>query len=263
MTKKLHLSLGCLAIATLSLLASCRTVPITGRSQFILTSLANEKATGLAAFTEYKKKYPRSTNSKYNAALTSCATAIIKATEYTGYDWEYTVFQSAEQNAFCLPGGKVAVYSGLIDLMNNEAELAFVVAHEIAHAVARHGGERTSWGTLQKFGSMAVSKKGKSATDIYQKATQLGVILPFSRSNEYEADKIGMILMAKAGYNPDAAIGFWSRFTNGGQNESLLNGLMSTHPRDGDRIQAMRNNLPEARAAYAKAIKKRGYGMAL
>lgn len=264
MKKTVYLFLSCLLMASSAFLSSCRTVPVTGRSQFILTSVEQEKALGLSAFKEYKTKFSKSTNAAYNAAMNSCAPAIIKATEYTEYDWEYTVFNSKTQNAFCLPGGKIAVYSGLMDLMNNEAELAFVVAHEVAHALARHGGEQSSWEQLQSLGSAIVSSQTGSAESAtaFQKASELGVMLPFSRKHEYEADRIGMVLMAKAGYKPSAAIEFWSRFTKD-SNDSIINGWMSTHPRDVDRIQAMRANLPEAEAAYAAAPRKRGYGMSL
>lgn len=262
--KFICLILSSLLISTSSLLSSCRTVPVTGRSQFILTSVEQEKALGLSAYKQYKSKFSKSTNPTYNAAMNSCASAIVKATEYTEYDWEYTVFNSETQNAFCLPGGKIAVYSGLIDLMNSEAELAFVVAHEVAHALARHGGEQSSWEQLQSLGTQLISTKSGSSESaaVFQKASELGVMLPFSRKHEYEADRIGMVLMAKAGYKPSAAIEFWSRFTEGA-NSSVIDGWMSTHPRDVDRIQAMRANLPEAEAAYSAATCKRGYGMSL
>lgn len=264
MNKYVHCLVLGAAVGAFSLLSACRTVPLTGRSQFILTSLSEEKAQGLTAFNQYKQKYPRSTNAQYNAAMNSCGAAVVKATEYPEYDWEYTVFQSKTQNAFCLPGGKIAVYSGLMDLMNNEAELAFVVSHEVAHALARHSSEQSAWDTLQTLGSAVAASRAESATAgaAFEKATELGVMLPFSRKHEYEADQMGMLLMAKAGYNPRAAIEFWSRFTEG-SNDSVLSGWMSTHPRDTDRIQAMRENLPAAEAEYAKASVKRGYGMSL
>ena len=251
----------CFVALTFGLLSSCRTVPLTGRSQFILTSLTEEKNMGLTAFKEYQNKFPRSSNAHYNAVMKSCATSIIKATEYTEYDWEYTVFESKTQNAFCLPGGKIAVYTGLMDLMRNEAELSFVVAHEIAHALARHSGEQMTWESIQSLGAAAVEAKSGSSA-IFQKASDLGVMLPFSRKHEYEADRMGMLLMAKAGYDPQAAIEFWSRFT-AGSTSSVLDGWMSTHPADADRIAAMRQVLPEAQAEYAKATTRKGKGMSL
>ena len=251
----------CFMAVSSGFLSSCRTVPLTGRSQFILTSLIEEKNMGLTAFKEYQNKYPRSTNANYNAVMKSCATSIIKATEYTEYDWEYTVFESKTQNAFCLPGGKIAVYTGLLDLMRNEAELSFVVAHEVAHALARHSGEQMSWESIQSIGAKAVEARGGNGA-VFEKASDLGVMLPFSRKHEYEADRMGMLLMAKAGYDPQAAIDFWSRFT-AGSTSSFLDGWMSTHPADDDRIEAMRQVLPEAKAEYAKAASRKGTGMSL
>ncbi len=251
----------CFVALIFGLLSSCRTVPLTGRSQFILSSLTKEKSMGLTAFKEYQEKFPRSTNSRYNEVMKSCATSIIKATEYTEYDWEYTVFQSSTQNAFCLPGGKIAVYTGLMDLMRNEAELSFVVAHEVAHALARHSGEQMTWESLQKLGAKAAESRGVNS-EIFQKASELGVMLPFSRKHEYEADRMGMLLMAKAGYDPKEAIEFWRRFT-AGSTSSFLDGWMSTHPADSDRIAAMQEVLPEAQAEYEKAATKKGKGMSL
>ena len=259
-----YLAMG-VSLCVLSVFPACRTVPLTGRTQFILSSLNQEKAAGLTTYNQYKSKFSRSQNAAYNKAMNSCSQAIVKATAYNEYDWEYTVFESKTQNAFCLPGGKIAVYSGLIDLMNNEAELAFVVAHEIAHALARHSGERSSWNQLKSVGAAILKSRTDSAAaeSAYQKIAQVGVILPFSRKHEYEADKMGMLLMAKAGYKPSAAIEFWSRFTQGSANDNVISGWMSTHPRDTDRINAMRSNLAEAEAAYAAAPNKKGYGMSI
>lgn len=252
--------LTALALTGLVMMTGCRTVPLTGRSQFILTSVETEKAMGMSAFNEYKSKLPRSVNATYNAAMGNCARALIKATQYKEYDWEYTVFQSKTQNAFCLPGGKIAVYTGIMDIMNNEAELAFVVAHEIAHALARHSGEQMAWGAVQSMGVSVLKESGYGSA--FESASEYGVMLPFSRKHEYEADQMGLLLMAKAGYNPRAAIEFWSRFTAGSASSSL-NGWMSTHPADADRIQAMRQHLPAAEAEYARATSKKGYGMSI
>lgn len=258
-------------IAGLSLVAaltSCRSVPFTDRPQLMLTSETEEAQMGLTAFSQYKSQYPRSGNATYNSALSRCGSAIVNSSGLdTNYKWDFQVFQSAEQNAFALPGGKVAVYSGLMDLMRNEAELAFVVAHEIAHVYARHGGERVSWGYMKTLGAQAVSATLGDDSDliaqqIYEIAAEYGVMKPFSRSNEYEADEIGLLLMAKAGYNPKAAVEFWSRFTEG-KSTGTLSGLMSTHPRDEDRIEALNEFMPTAQEAYNKAKVKRGYGVSL
>lgn len=257
--------IACAAIALCcTFLESCRTVPITGRSQFIMSSPTEENALGLQAFTQEKQQYGQSSNATYNAVLNNCASALIAVAEEPSFQWQVAVLNSKEQNAFCAPGGKIGVYSGIMDIMNNEAELAFVVAHEIGHAIARHYGERTAWGSLIETGGEIIKSINPESTaaSIYGPATKLGITLPFSRRNEYEADEIGLILMARAGYNPNAAIEFWSRFSDGSSAASLnpLSGLMRTHPKDADRINAMREVLPRALEEYAKAPVKRGYG---
>lgn len=243
------------------LCVGCRSVPITERTQLMLTSSNYENELGVTAYTEYKQKYRRSSNTEYNAALARCGKAIQRAAEQDDFDWKFIVLDTNIQNAFCLPGGKVAVYSGLIDVMNNEAELACIVAHEAAHAIARHGGERMSWGQLQKLGAIGIALGFNNDTlnNIYGTGTQLGIMLPFSRDNEYEADLIGLILMAKAGYNPQAAIHFWTRFSRG-KTPTWTEKVTSTHPCDVDRIQNFHDNMYLAEEAYKKAKVKRGFG---
>ena len=246
-------------------LCSCRSVPVTGRSQFLLTTESYENSLGAESYEEYKQEYPVSTNAEYNAALERCGSAIKAVANDLGgddFEWEFTVLDSEIQNAFCLPGGKVAVYSGIMDGMNNEAELAFVVGHEIGHAIARHGGERMSRSILQSLGAVLVSAAFDNETidAIYGTTTEIGVMLPYSRSNESEADKIGLILMARAGYDPSASYTFWKRFTNNAEGSSKLESILSTHPCDSDRIKAMEENEPAAREEYNKAATKYGFG---
>ncbi|MCR5382793.1 MAG: M48 family metallopeptidase [Lentisphaeria bacterium] len=240
----------------------CRSVPITGRKQLMLTTSGYENELGVTSYAEYQEKYPRSTNAEYNRALENCGRAIAQASGQTDFDWQFTVLQTNTQNAFCLPGGKVAVYSGIMDVMQNEAELAFVVAHEVGHAIARHGGERMSWGYLQSFGGLLVALGFQSdlASSAYSISTQVGVMLPFSRSNESEADLIGLILMSRAGYDPQASVQFWSRFSQDSKSSAIGN-LMSTHPCDAKRIEAMKQNMAMAEAEYQKAQNKKGFGM--
>lgn len=240
----------------------CRSVPITDRTQLLLTSSGYENKLGITAYGEYKAKYRQSGNAEYNQALIRCGKAISQAAEQDDFEWEFIVLDTNIQNAFCLPGGKVAVYSGLMDVMNNEAELACIVAHEAAHAIARHGGERMSWGYLQKLGAIGVvlGFNNETLNNIYGTGSQLGVMLPFSRSNEYEADLIGLILMAKAGYNPKAAIHFWTRFSKG-KTATWVGTVTSTHPCDADRIQNFHNNMYLAEDAYKKSRVKKNFGM--
>ena len=244
-------------------LCSCRSVPITGRSQFLLTTESYENELGVDAYAEYKKEYKQSTNTQYNQALARCGNAIKNVAGVDEFEWEFTVLDSDTKNAFCLPGGKVAVYSGIMDDMNNEAELAFVVAHEIGHAIARHGGEKMTRSILQSVGAVLVSSVFESELidAVYGTGTELGVMLPYSRSNESEADAIGLILMARAGYDPSASYTFWKRFTNNGEGSSKLEAILSTHPCDSDRIAAMEENQPAARAEYEKAKTKYGFGV--
>lgn len=242
----------------------CRSVPVTERTQFLLTTEGYENQLGEEAYQEYKKEYKASANTRYNQALSNCGNAIRKVADQKDFDWQFTVLESSTQNAFCLPGGKVAVYTGLMDLMNNEAELAFVVGHEIGHAIARHSGERMSWGMLQSLGGLLVQLgfQDDTITGVYGTGTQLGVMLPFSRSNESEADLIGLILMAKAGYNPRASVEFWTRFSKNSQS-SGPGTLLSTHPCDADRIAAMNKNMARAEEYYRTAPQKKGNSMSL
>ena len=251
-----------LPVLTCVLFCSCRSVPVTGRSQFLLTTESYENSLGAESYEEYKKEYPKSTNAEYNAALERCGNAIKAVAGVDDFEWEFTVLDSEIQNAFCLPGGKVAVYSGIMDSMDNEAELAFVVGHEIGHAVARHGGERMSRSILQSVGGILVSAAFDSEVidAIYGTGTELGVMLPYSRSNESEADVIGLILMARAGYDPSASYTFWKRFTNNAEGASKLESILSTHPCDSDRIRAMEENEPAAREEYNRAKTKYGFG---
>ncbi len=265
MTLRIHQYLVFLSAVFLTALSSCRTVPISGRQQFIMKPVSEEMALGLEAFQEECQNGTISTNAFYNSVFQRCATALVAASEGgEEYEWHFALFESTEQNAFCYPGGKIGVYTGIMDLMNNEAELAFVVAHEIGHAIARHYGEKTAWKSITDLGGevLITINPDSAASVAYDPLIKYAVNMPFSRKNEYEADYIGMILMARAGYNPRAAIEFWSRFTEG-REQSVLNGLMSTHPRSEDRIQAMWMNLPEADAIFRTAARKLDYGQQL
>ncbi len=247
--------------ATAVMLTGCRSVPMTDRSQLMLTSSSYENRLGAESYSEYKKQYKQSANTEYNQALTRVGAAVKAAAPENDFEWEFIVFDSTTENAFCLPGGKVAVFSGLIDKMNNEAELACVVSHEVAHAIARHSGERMSWSQLRTLGAIGLDLglDNAAVNEIYGTGTEIGVMLPFSRSNESEADQIGQLLMARAGYDPRASVQFWTRF-GGGKSSSVIGDLLSTHPCDADRIAALSASLPEATAEYNKAKKRRGLG---
>ncbi len=176
-----------------------------------------------------------------------------------GYQWEYKLVESKDVNAWCMPGGKIVVYTGILPITKDEAGLATVMGHEVSHALANHGAQRMSAAQLQQIGAVGVavatSGKTQETQAIFQQAyglgSQVGVMLPFSRSHETEADKIGLILMALAGYNPDQAVFFWERMSAkaGGQAPPEF---MSTHPSDATRIANIRKLIPEAKAEAAK-----------
>jgi predicted Zn-dependent protease len=174
--------------------------------------------------------------------------------------WEFVVFESPEANAFCLPGGKVGVYTGLLPICQDDAGLATVIGHEVSHAVARHGGERmTQAYEIQMVGTAATAALGESKyakyTPLFQQAygigAQVGVALPHSRLQESEADHIGLLYMARAGYDPAAAISFWQRFAayNSAQGSSTPT-YLRTHPTDSQRIADLQNELPTAKAQF-------------
>ena len=170
-------------------LSGCRSVPITDRTQLLLTTSSYENELGAEAYTEYKQKFPRSKNARYNEALSRVGNSVRKVAPPNDFQWEFIVLESPTENAFCLPGGKVAVYSGLMKVMKDEAELAAVVAHEIGHAIARHGGERMSWAQLQALGALglAVGLENDTVNGIYGTGTELGVMYPLMKFGQNRA----------------------------------------------------------------------------
>lgn len=241
--------------------AGCRTVPITGRKQLMLTFESSENAMGVSAYAEYMQKEKPSSNNRQQEVLKRVGNALVAHTGDTGYAWEFNVLESRTINAWCLPGGKIAVYTALMKKFNNEAELACVVAHEIAHAIARHGGERMSWNYLKSLGSLGVSAIGNDwLVTVYGIGSEYGVMLPYSREHEREADTIGLTLMAKAGYNPNAAVDFWKRFS-GGESASILDMFTSTHPCDEERIGLISSQLDDAMKLYRESANQKDYGV--
>jgi len=254
-------ALVCAAVAV-AFSHGCRTVPITGRTQFVMLTAGYENSLGASSYQEYKDKYRPTANERQQEVLRRVGKALAAVSGQTDFSWEFNVLDSSIENAFCLPGGKVAVYNGLMKKFKNEAELACVVAHEVGHAIARHGGERMSWGYLQKIGTLGMSKvSSTTAQSVYGIGTEYGVMLPFSRSHETEADLIGLRLMSKAGYDPQASIDFWKRFGTG--SSDILTSLTSTHPCDADRVSDLSAHLEEARALYDQCSEKRGFGVKL
>ena len=255
-------NLALAAMAATLLAAGCRTVPMTDRSQLMLSTESSEKQLGATAYNDYKRETQPTTNAEQQALLQRVGNAIKDASDEKTFEWEFNVLESDTVNAFCLPGGKVAVYTGMMKQFANEAELACVVAHEVGHAIARHGGERTSWSYLQALGTLGVSTLGNDTLQtIYGIGAEYGVMLPYSRLHENEADLIGLYLMAKAGYDPQAAVDFWKKFNTG--NSSKLDEMLSTHPCDATRVANLSQHLPEAQELYQQSKAKKGLGTSI
>ena len=250
-----------LAFVLLSLLfAGCLTVPETGRRQVMLISSQQEMQLGFSAFQQVKKETPASRDPAITAMVQRVGRRIAAVAELPGAQWEFVVFDSKESNAFCLPGGKVGIYTGILPITKDEAGLATVIGHEIAHAVARHGAERMSEGLLLQTGGGLLGA-GLANSDprtrvlvltAYGLGAKVGRELPHSRAQESEADRIGLIYMARAGYDPEAAVAFWQRF--GEHNRQQGGGgtpeFLRTHPLDTVRVQQLQQWMPEAKANY-------------
>ena len=255
-------------VASLAFVAACTTVPITGRRQL---SLVSDGEINTLAATQYRgviAKGPLSNNSQEVAMVRKVGQRIQSAVEtyfrqqnssdqLTGYQWEFNLIQDdKQQNAWCMPGGKVAVYTGILPITQDETGLAVVMAHEIAHAVAKHGSERMSQGLLQQAGGQALSaalSTNSAATQqlalqAFGVGSQVG-LLKYGRNQESEADHLGLIFMAMAGYNPGGAITFWQRM-DARENQASPPEFLSTHPSNGTRIADIQRELPEARKYY-------------
>ena len=230
------------------LFSACSTVPYTGRSQLMMISQNEENKMGRTAWQEIKRKERLTKNQKYSSAVTRVGKDIASVSDHSDFRWEFKTFESEQANAFCLPGGKVAVYTGVFQYMSNDAELAAVMGHEVGHAIARHGGERVSQGMVQKGGAKVVSvtagaKYREMALMAYGIGSNYGVMLPYSRTHEYEADHIGIMLMAKAGYDPKYAISFWQKFSKASTTNSFTE-YISTHPMGEHRVERLKQLLP-------------------
>ncbi|NCA69969.1 MAG: M48 family peptidase [Sphingobacteriia bacterium] len=251
-----------LAISSILLvLTACATAPETGRRQVLLIDTAQEAELGLQAFQTIKRKTPVSRDRAANAGLESVGRRIAAVVNVPHADWEFVLFESSEPNAFALPGGKIGVNTGILPITKTDAGLATVIAHEIAHVTARHGAERMSHDLLVQLGggvlSAALGSQSPVARDLAMQAygvgTQVGVMLPYSRTQEYEADRLGLLYMARAGFDPREAIGFWERFQSYNQGRARPPEFLSTHPLDDGRIAQLRRFLPEAMATYERA----------
>jgi predicted Zn-dependent protease len=263
-TLKLTLIVLC---GLLSLLSGCAEVEITGRKQLILVPPSTMHSMSFQSYSEFLSTHKLSTNagqtnmvkrvggSIQNAVERYCKTNNIED-RLEGYEWEFNLVEDPNVNAWCMPGGKVVVYTGILPITQGEAGLAVVMGHEIAHAFAKHGAERMSQALLVELGGVALSTAMKDRPEFtknlfkqsYGIGTQLGM-LKYSRTHESEADHLGLIFMAMAGYNPQEAISFWQRMAaqkTGAKPPEFL----STHPADETRIQDLNELLPEAMSYY-------------
>jgi predicted Zn-dependent protease len=253
-------------VLSLLIVSGCSTVPVTGRSQLNLVSAGQETQLGLSSFDQLKKETPISRDPALNAMVQRVGKRIaaVAAKDMPDAQWEFVVFDSKEANAFCLPGGKVGVYTGILPITRDDAGLATVIGHEVGHAVAHHGSERMSEAMVMQEGQQLLGSTLTSTDPRLQQAAllaygagaQLGRELPHSRKQELEADQIGLTYMARAGYDPRAALDFWKRFSEynqqqGGGTPSGLARFLSTHPVDSVRIEQIEKLLPQAEAEFA------------
>jgi len=237
-------------------LVACQTVQQTGRSQFIVVSESQELQLGADAYKETLDKSRLSTRKDWQAQLSRVGQRIAAVADKPDYKWEYTVLQGKEVNAFALPGGKVAFWEGIMPVAQNDNGVAVIMGHEVAHALARHGAERMSQQmgaeALGQLLALGVGKVSPGLHDdflkLYGMGATVGILLPWGRGQESEADQIGLTLMAKAGYDPAAAVAFWQRMSkiSGDKPPEFL----STHPSDDTRIAQIKAWLPEARSYY-------------
>ncbi|MBI5757022.1 MAG: M48 family metallopeptidase [Planctomycetales bacterium] len=246
----------------------CHSVPLTGRKQLLIMPEAKENEMGVTAYQDIKAKEKPSTNREYIEIVKRVGERLAAVSGRTDYQWEFHVIASETPNAFCLPGGKVAFYEGIMPICANEAGVAVVMSHEISHALARHGGERMSQTTLTsgigKAVDFASKKKAAESHDTIMKAygvaAEYGVILPYSRKHESEADGMGILLMAKAGYDPSEAPRFWERFASSHEGQKPPE-FFSTHPSDERRAEDLRKLLPTALVEYDNVVTKFGRGV--
>ncbi|MDG1895397.1 MAG: M48 family metallopeptidase [Fuerstiella sp.] len=262
---------GFVALVAAALVSiGCQSVPVSERRQLLLVSEAEENKMGLTAYQEVLKSEPVTKNESAADIVRRVGQRIAAVADRPDFDWEFNVIEAETQNAFCLPGGKVAVYTGILPVCQNEAGLAVVMSHEIAHAIARHGGERMTHQMVQnkvKDGVAFLMRDREETTQkivltAYGAGAQYGAILPYSRKHELEADQIGIMMMAKAGYDPSEAPEFWERFA-GQKDGAAPMEFLSTHPSDAHRSSALRDVLPEAMDIYEAAEEKIGSGQSL
>jgi len=251
------------------LITACSTVPITGRKQLSLIPQSEMLSMSYQQYDEFLKSNKLSTDQEKTAMVKRVGGRIQKAVEtyftqnnmsdyLRDFRWEFNLVESEDVNAWCMPGGKVVVYTGLLPVAQNEAGLAVVMGHEIAHAIAEHGNERMSQQLVAQMGGMALSAALQNKPEktqalwmtVFGVGAQVGVLLPYSRTQESEADELGLIFMAMAGYDPNEAVNFWQRMSAG--KAGSVPEFLSTHPSDQTRINNLKKLVPEAMKYYQK-----------
>ena len=255
-------------LGLLSVLSGCSQIEITGRKQFNLVPDSMMNSMSFQNYGEFISQHKLSTNAQQTQMVKRVGSSIQKAVEQycnvnciedrlAGYEWDFNLIEDPNVNAWCMPGGKVVVYTGLLPVTQTETGLAVVIGHEIAHAFAKHGAERMTQLLVVEMGSMALSKALEDRPEqtkslfmtSYGIGSQVGVLLKYSRVHESEADHLGLIFMAMAGYNPQEAVTFWQRMASAKQGSQPLE-ILSTHPADSTRIQNIEKLLPDAMKYY-------------
>jgi predicted Zn-dependent protease len=267
MRRVLPLASVIMAVAVCLTAVSCATAQRYA-DKLNIYSVEEENKMGLDAYTEVKSGEKASTDKEAIEMLNRVGKRLAATVpDSASYAWEFTLLESDQVNAFCLPGGKVAFYTGILAYCENEAAIAAVMGHEIGHAVARHGGKRMSQGVVLGGAQIALGEilksKGysESTTNMSLAAAgglaQVGVVLPFSRGHELEADLMGLEYMSKAGYDPEESVKFWQRFAALGSSGPAF---MSTHPQSDDRAKQLTANMAQAKSWYSASAQKHGLG---
>ena len=264
------LSRPIILLCVLLSLAACSTVPITGRSQLSLIPGSSMLSMSLQQYDTFLKEHKLSSNQEQTQMVKRVGARIQGAVEryfadsglkehLSDYRWEFNLVEDKQVNAWCMPGGKVVVYTGILPVVQGEAGLAVVMGHEIAHAIAEHGNERMSQGLLAQLGGVALSQAlatKPAATQqlwmqVYGVGAQYGAILPYSRLQESEADHLGLVFMTMAGYDPNEAVAFWQRMSTRKSGQAPPE-FLSTHPSDATRINNIKRLVPEVMQKYRK-----------
>jgi len=269
--KKVYAALILLLLVVLA----CSTVPITGRKSLNIIPASTINSMSFQQYGEFLKTHELSKDTQKAQMVKEVGADIQKAVEeyfafhdishkLKGYQWEYNLVESEEVNAWCMPGGKVVVYTGILPVTRDRNGLAVVMGHEIAHALAGHGNERMSQALIAQMGSIALSEaideKPEETQALFMMAygvgAQIGILLPYSRMHESEADHLGLVFMSMAGYDPRESVEFWERMAEEKKGQAPPE-FLSTHPHDEDRIAKLQALIPDAMEYYNEAQKER------